>query len=128
MRFAFLVLLAACGGKADPVPPKAPNAELIVGEYERKPPDGTTAIRFRADGSVTLAHDKSELDGKTLATGSWKLEGDQLSVTYTDGVCKGEGTGVYKVVISRLGIHFAKVDDRCEQRSKIDNQVWRRIK
>src|SRR5438105_1809515 len=31
------------------VPPKRPNPELIVGEYERHPPEGETAVRFRAD-------------------------------------------------------------------------------
>ena len=87
-------LLAACGG--DPKPPtiKPPNDQLIVGAYERKPPDGTTAIRFDRDNTLRLAHDKSELDGKTLATGSWKLDGDQLSLDYVNGMCAGGGAGV----------------------------------
>ncbi len=35
-------LAAACGGKTV-APPKPPNTDLIVGKYERHPPDGTTA-------------------------------------------------------------------------------------
>src|SRR5690348_1528768 len=73
-------VLAACGGKPAPEPPKPPNTDLIVGKYERHPPDGTTAAWFRADGSVTIAHEKAELDTKPLAKGSWKLDGDQLTL------------------------------------------------
>jgi hypothetical protein len=129
MRWLVLCsLLVACGGGPKPLTVKPPNDQLIVGEYERKPPDGTTAVRFGRDGSVRLAHEKSKLDGETLATGSWKLDGDQLSLDYVNGMCANGGTGVYKVVISRLGIRFAKVSDPCEQRSKIDGQIWHRIK
>ena len=76
MRFLVLAALVACGSEK-PLTVKPPNDMLIVGEYERRPPDGTTAIRFVRDGSVKLAHDKGELDSKTLATGSWKLDGDK---------------------------------------------------
>ena len=38
------------------------------------------------------------------------------------------GPGVYKVVISKVGIHFQKVQDSCDQRAKIDGQTWWRIK
>ena len=128
MRWLVLCsLLVACGAPKLATS-KPPNDQLIVGEYERRPPDGTTAIRFDKDGSLRLAHDKSTLDGVTLATGSWKLDNDQLSLDYVNGMCAGGGTGVYKVVISRLGIRFTKVEDRCEQRAKIDGQVWHRIK
>src|ERR1044071_9678413 len=48
---AALPLIAlACGPGHAAAPPKAPNTELIVGEYERHPPEGQTAIRFRGDG------------------------------------------------------------------------------
>lgn len=128
MRSLALALLVACGGSDhQAVAVKPPNNELIIGEFERKPPEGTTAIRFRADGSVTLAHDKSKLDGDTLATGSFQLDKDQLTLTYDKGMCAGTGAGVYKVVVSKLGIHFQKVSDPCDQRAKIDGQVWRRI-
>src|SRR3954470_18102213 len=103
--FFVLLALAACGsGKPEAGPPKRPNTELIIGSFERKPPDGTTAIRFRADGSVQLAHEKSKLDGETLATGTWKLEQNQLTLDYQTGMCKGGGPGTYTVVISKLGI------------------------
>lgn len=128
-----LVLIAAvvagCGGKPAPQPPKAPNTELIVGQFERHPPDGTTAAWFRGDGSVTIAHDKAELDTKPLASGSWKLDGDQLTMTYDKGeMCPAGAAGTYKVVISKVGIHFTKVDDSCDRRAKMDGQTWFRVR
>jgi hypothetical protein len=110
------------------VPPKPPNNELIIDVFERHPPEGTTAARFRADGSVTIAHDRSKLDGSTLATGHWELDHDQLTLKYDAGMCAGQGAGVYKVVISKVGIHFTKVDDSCADRARIDGQTWFRAK
>jgi hypothetical protein len=129
MQRALLVaiVLSGCGGGSDrhAVPPKRPNNELILGEFARRPPDGTTAARFRADGSVVVAHNKNELDTKPLATGTFQLEKDQLTLTYTGGdMCKGGGPGVYKVVLSKIGIRFTKVSDDCEQRAKLDGQTW----
>jgi len=130
MRLVLIaVAVAACGGKPAPMPPKAPNTELIVGEYERHPPDGTTAARFRGDGSITVAHAQSEIDTKPLAVGTWKLDGDQLTLTYNQGdMCPPGAAGTYKVVISKVGIHFTKVDDSCDRRAKMDGQTWFRIR
>jgi hypothetical protein len=124
------LVLSACGGSEHaPMPPKRPNNELIIGEFARKPPDGTTAARFRADGSVTIAHEEDQLDTKPLATGTFALEKDQLTLTYTGGeMCKGNGPGVYKVVLSKIGIRFTKVSDDCQQRAKLDGQTWFRVK
>jgi hypothetical protein len=109
------------------MPPKAPNTELIVGTFARKPPVGTTAAWFRADGSVTLASKAEEIEAKPIASGSWKLDGDQLQLTYDKGeMCESGVTGTYKVVISKIGIHFSKVDDACERRAKIDGETWYR--
>jgi len=124
--------LAACGPDVHAVPPKRPNTELIVGEYERHPPDGETAIRFRGDGSVRLAKTRALLDTEPpIATGSWKLDGAKLTITHDKGTCtepSGEETGVYSVVISKVGIHFTKVEDSCARRAAIDGQTWWRIK
>ena len=124
--------LAACGPETHAVPAKRPNTELIVGEYERHPPDGETAIRFRGDGSVRLAKTRALLDTEPpIATGSWKLDGAKLTITHDKGTCtepSGEETGVYNVVISKVGIHFTKVEDSCERRSAIHGQTWWRIK
>ena len=124
-------VMSACGGGSDrhAMPPKRPNNELILGEFARRPPDGTTAARFRADGSITVAHTRNELDTKPLATGTFQLEKDQLTLTYTGGeMCKGGGPGVYKIVLSKIGIRFTKVSDDCDQRSKLDGQTWFRVK
>ena len=108
---------------------KAPNTELIVGKFERRPPDGTTVARFQGDGTVTIAHDEASLDRKNLAVGSYQLDGDKLTLTYASGdMCKPNETGNYKVVISKIGIRFTKVDDPCTDRSKIDGQTWYRAK
>lgn len=123
-------VVAACGTSAsDRPPPKAPNNELIRGSFERRPPDGTTIARFQGDGTVTVAHDKDSLDKKNLAVGSYKLDGDSLSLQYSQGeMCKPDEVGTYKVVISKIGIRFTKVDDPCERRAKIDGQTWYRVK
>ncbi len=124
------IVLSACGGSdKHATPPKRPNNELILGEFARKPPDGTTAARFRADGSVTIAHTKDELDTKPLAAGTFQLDKDQLTLSYTSGdMCKGNGPGVYKVVLSKIGIRFTKVSDDCDQRAKLDGQTWFRVR
>ena len=111
LRLVLVAMVLSCGGSEHAyVPPKKPNNELILGEFARRPPDGTTAARFRADGSITVAHDKNELDTKPLATGTYTLDKDQLTLTYTGGdMCKGGGPGVYKVVLSKIGIRFSKV-------------------
>jgi hypothetical protein len=125
------VVLAACEEPPHAVPPKAPNNELILGEYERHPPDGTTAMRIRADGSVRVAKTKALLDSEpAVAVGTWKVEGPKLTLTYDQGACTGAGeqTGVYNVVVSKIGIHFTKVEDGCASRAKIDGQTWWRLK
>lgn len=124
---AVVSLAVGCTDKPPPMPPKAPNTELIVGKFARKPPVGTTAAWFRADGSITLASKVDELDSKAIAQGSWKLDGDQLQLTYDKGeMCDAGVTGTYKVVISKIGIHFTKVDDACERRAKMDGETWYR--
>jgi len=126
-----LLLVGACGGDEGAhyaVAPKPPNDQLITGDYERHSPDSHTAIRFEKDGTVKLAHDKTKLDGETIASGTYTLDKDQLTLIYNEGVCANDGPGVYKIVVSKVGIRFTKVDDACEQRSRIDNEVWHRIK
>lgn len=127
-----LIASLACGPEHTAVPPKAPNTELIVGEYERHPPEGQTAIRFRGDGSVRLAKTKAQLDADPpLALGTWKVDGGKLTLTYDQGQCAdrpGDKSGTYNVVISRIGIRFTKLEDSCERRSAIDGQTWWRVK
>jgi hypothetical protein len=124
---ALVLLAGACSEKPPPMPPKRPNNELIVGEFERRHQEAKTAARFRADGSVTLASKADELDTKPIAVGSYKLEGDQLQLTYNKGeMCEAGVTGTYKVVVSKIGIRFTKVDDACERRAKIDGETWYR--
>jgi hypothetical protein len=125
MRLVALLLLAACGSEHAPVPPKRPNNELIIDTFERHPPLGTTAMRFRADGSVDVAHAADKLDRENLASGTWQLEKDQLTLTYSKGMCASDGPGVYRVVLSKVGLRFQeKISDNCAQRSKIAGETW----
>jgi hypothetical protein len=123
-------LLVACSSSPQAVTPKKPNNTLIVGDYERRPPDGTMAIRFTANGELRVAKDKTKLDAEpTEATGAWVVDGDKLTLTYLRGMCAdGPKVGVYKVVISKIGIRFTKIDDSCERRAKMDGQTWWRIR
>ncbi|MBV8760467.1 MAG: hypothetical protein JO257_24460 [Deltaproteobacteria bacterium] len=125
-------ILAACGGKPAPQPPKAPNNELIVGSFERHPPDGTQVLAFRGDGSFELFHDRAAQDkGDAASSGHFTIEADQLTFTNEKGLC-ADGpakTATYKVVVSKLGIHFTKAgDDGCDRRATIDGQTWHRFK
>lgn len=109
------------------MPPKRPNNELIVGEFERRHQEAKTAARFKADGSVTIASTADDLDRKAIAEGSYKLDGDQLLLTYNKGeLCDAGVEGTYKVVISKIGIRFTKIDDACERRAKMDSETWYR--
>jgi hypothetical protein len=129
-------LLVACSlmacAKPPPSPPKRPNDELVVGAFERKPPDGTNAIRFNNDGTFVLAEDRSHLDATPpMASGHYAIAGDLLTFTSDEGECSDAkaGKGTYRVVISKIGIRFAmEGNDACESRAKMDGQTWWRIK
>jgi hypothetical protein len=76
---------------------------------------------------VTVAHDAKELDSKPLAVGTYKLDGDKLTLVYQKGeMCEAGAEGTYQVVISKVGIRFTKVDDPCERRAKMDGETWYR--
>jgi hypothetical protein len=123
---------AGCAGSepAKVMPPKRPNDELIVGEYERHPPQTPLAMRFRANGELVVAATKDKLDASpTEADGTYALDKDQLTLTFTGGeMCEVNQPGVYKVVVSKLGIRFTKIEDDCERRAKFDGQTFWRIK
>jgi hypothetical protein len=132
MRILLLAcVLVACSSKPDPVPPKRPNNELIVGAYERHAP-GTNAFQFTVDGNYVEAKNKGELEHTPhLADGTYKLEKDELTLTADQGQCSDkpdDKTGTYKIVISKIGIRFVKVNDSCEPRSHLDGQTLWRIK
>jgi hypothetical protein len=132
MRSLVLACFLVGCAKPPPVPPKRPNDELIVGAFERKPPDGTNAIRFNADGTFVLAKDRSQLGADPpTTTGHYAIDGDLLTFTEDDGECADAkaAKGTYRVVVSKIGIRFAKEgDDACESRAKLDGQTWWRIK
>lgn len=126
-----VLLIGGCGGgeaeHPHAVPPKRPNNELIVGDYARKPPDGTMALRFRGNGEIAVAKDKSKLDAPE-AEGTFELDKDQMTLTFEKGeLCTADQKGVYKVVISRVGLRFTKVEDDCEARARWDGSTFFRL-
>jgi hypothetical protein len=130
MRRAALLLIAACGTPPELPPPKRPNNELVIGDFARRPPDGEMAIRFGGDGSFYFTKTKAELDKPPhLADGTFEVEGDTLTFAADKGMCADSAKrGSYKVVISKIGIRFTKVDDPCADRARLDGQTLWRIK
>jgi hypothetical protein len=127
VRILILALLAACPAPAPQPTFKKPNNELIVGEFARRPPEGENAVRFTNDGSYRIALEKALLDqSPPLAEGTYKLDGDTLTFTAARGQCADSDAtkvGSYKVVLSKIGIRYQKLEDSCEQR-KLDGQTW----
>jgi hypothetical protein len=125
-------VLAACSTSAERPPPKRPNNELIVGDFERHKPDGETAIRFDIDGKFRIAKTRAEIERTPyIGEGTFKLDGDELTFTSDKGSCTesaGDKVGTYKVMISKIGIRFVKVTDSCQRRSAMDGQTWWRTK
>lgn len=125
--FLCMLAVAGCSTKPEPMPPKAPNNELILGEFERRHQAAKTAAAFTKDGYVYIASSADELETKPIAEGTYKIDGDTLVLTYTKGdMCEAGVAGTYKVVVSKIGIRFTKVDDACERRAKIDGETWYR--
>src|SRR5688572_13241743 len=102
--FAALLVSAACSSKPDPVPPKKPNNELVVGAFERRPPTGEQAVRFDPSGSFVIAKNKAELERTPhVAEGTYKVDGNKLTFSAVRGQCSENASdkdGTYEVVIS----------------------------
>src|SRR2546423_9005116 len=114
-RWFVVCLLVACGSeKGQPMPPKKPNNELIVGDYERKKPSGEQAFRFDNNGNYFVVKNKGELDHTPhVADGTYKVEGNKLTFSADKGACSetaAEKAGTYEIVISKVGIRFVKVN------------------
>jgi hypothetical protein len=124
---ALLALFAACPAPKPRSTFKKPNNELIVGEFARRPPEGENAARFTGDGAYRIAQKTALLDqNPPLAEGTYQLDGDTLTFTARKGQCADSDAtkvGTYKVVISKVGIRYQKLEDSCEQR-KLDGQTW----
>jgi hypothetical protein len=76
---------------------------------------------------VIIASKADELDTKPIASGTYRADGDKLTLTYDKGeMCPAGVEGTYTVVISKIGIRFTKIDDSCERRAKIDGETWYR--
>jgi hypothetical protein len=132
LALALVLALGACGPSHPPVPLKKPNDELIVGDFTRRGGDGKAAIRFARDGSYRLVKDKDSFEqASPLGDGTWKMSGDQLTLSAQHGICtEGDGAreATYKVVISKVGVRFEKVTDDCERRATMDGQTWWRLR
>jgi hypothetical protein len=132
-RWFLVCLVVGCGSsKPEPVPPKKPNNELVVGDFERRKPSGEQAFRFDNNGNYFVVKNKGELDHTPhISDGTYKVDGNKLTFSADKGACSenaAEKDGTYEVVISKIGIRFVKVNDPCETRSHLDGQTLWRIK
>lgn len=128
-RCLLVAVLVACSSKPEPMPPKKPNNELIVGEFERHPPAGTQAVRFDPDGNWRLAKTRADLDHTPhLADGTYKIDGNKLTLSASSGQCADGGEGTYEIVVSKIGIRTVKVSDGCADRARWDGMTWWRTR
>ncbi|MEM7191823.1 MAG: hypothetical protein AAF405_02965 [Pseudomonadota bacterium] len=75
---AFALVLAGCDAPSDSG--SGADNSSFVGNYTTKDTKGNDmAITLADEGAAT-----GTLEGKTL-TGSWKVEGDTVTITWTDG-------------------------------------------
>ena len=129
---ALCLCLAACGSSPRRAPVKQPNDILLLGDFARRPPDGETAIRFERDGTYKVVKNKTMFDkDPPVGSGTWKSSGDQLTLSAQKGMCtegNEEREATYKVVVSKVGIRFEKVNDGCERRAAMDGQTWWRVR
>ena len=78
----------------------------------------TAALATILVPSLLIAKDKSKLDSPE-AEGTFELDKDQMTLTFSKGeMCPADQKGTYKVVISRVGIRFTKVEDDCANTCK----------
>jgi hypothetical protein len=124
--------VATCGPSQTRAPLKKPNDELIVGDFTRRGGDGQAAIRFARDGSYRLVKNKDSFDqNPPLGDGTWKIAGDQLTLSAQHGLCAEADEAreaTYKVTVSKVGVRFEKVNDSCERRATMDGQTWWRVR
>jgi len=124
--------VATCGPSQTRAPLKKPNDELIVGDFARRGGDGQAAIRFARDGSYRLVKNKDSFDqNPPLGDGTWKIAGDQLTLSAQHGLCAEsdeQREATYKVTVSKVGVRFEKVNDVCDSRATMDGQTWWRVR
>lgn len=102
---AALFLTAGCGGKDEPdVPPTPALAEKIAGSWHLTSANYTGIdvwLSFETSGSFILYQKNSEEAFYNKFTGTFTVEGDKLSGTYSNGD-KWNATYTAKVSVSTL--------------------------
>jgi hypothetical protein len=102
------VTLAAAARQASPLP----AGDLQYGAF---------TVRFAPDGAFTL-----QGQGWPTFTGSWKSEGDELTIVTTGGPPPCSAPGRYRVRVERGRVSLAVVADACTPRRMIlDASAWR---
>ena len=118
-RWLVLLLLAACGSSSSSSGPGI--AETSEHRADRRRVRAPSARRHdrRAVSRRRLDHDRARQAPASTAR-PWRparssSTADTAHADYTTGdMCPAGRAGVYKVVISKVGIHFTKVDDSCD--------------
>lgn len=90
-----------------------PRSNKLVGRWQKKFPDGTTATAvFRADSSLDFF-----LNGKAFGSGRYYVRNDTFALTYAS--CNLTYYGTYKLnFFAPDSVRFAVVQDTCSERRK----------
>lgn len=105
------------------------NAQGLVGtwKWDGTSPDGntvTSSITFKADGSFEL---DIAMDGNVEGKGTYKVEGDNVTIVATGAGCDNV-PGTYKMVVNGDSIKPELVTDGCTNRAQGVPALLTRVK
>ena len=114
-------------------PARPPRVDpTLLGDFERRDSDGGRVLRLTDDGRFRTAADRANLDQSRFdGLGTWRLEGDQLTLISAKGICAESSAtqvGVYRITAAKVGLRFARLSDACGARASLDAQTWWRIR
>jgi outer membrane protein assembly factor BamB len=110
--FSRVLCAAQLAVAGQPPPPPLPSAPLTYGFF---------VVTFRPDGTFTL-------EGKEWKpfAGTWKVDGDEMTLATAGGPKDCAGLGRYRYRIDGSRVHFTTVADECiPRRMVVGNSVWR---
>jgi outer membrane protein assembly factor BamB len=119
LRTSLISILGALGVALSPAiltsaqqPPTLPSTPLQYRDF---------ATAFESGGAFTL-----QGPGWSTFTGTWKAEGDQLTLTTTGGSETCAGPGRYRFRVEATRVLLSVVEDACQERRMIlDRSTWR---
>ncbi len=114
-----MFLLAGCGaaGEGPTEPGPIISVEAIVGTWQRTS-GGIRYLQFREDGTTHSSRSlEAVIEGHGQTQWKYRIEGTQLILEETLGVCEENPTGIYEVHLLENGnLQFVSVEDECPSR------------